>query len=197
MYTLVLYKMWDDAAQACSRSRGKAVEWLDGDGLMSKRPKSQMSRHQSPSHSSVHHSRRAEACANMFAAATSFFARTAISQSYNIGASAGASPGNGSRSSTPGPGGSTAPTPASTIPPATAQVPVGLWKVQAASHKTTGKRVSVWTFDKRGPDVERLGPMAKERTLEVLKAEVGASLVGCSTKSQILTERNRHLHWVD
>ncbi|KAJ8519902.1 hypothetical protein ONZ45_g3225 [Pleurotus djamor] len=101
----------------------------------------------------------------MFAAATSFFARTAISQSYNIGTST-----TGSRSSTPGPSSSssTAPTPFS--PP----INVGLWRVQSATHRVTNKRVSVWSFDKRGPEMERLSPNAKDRTLEVLKAEASA-----------------------
>lgn len=55
---------------------------------------------------------------------------------------------------------------------------IGLWRVQSASHKVTNKRVSVWTFDKRGPDMERMGPLAKERALEVLKAEVGLRTFG-------------------
>ncbi|KAF9492229.1 kinase-like protein [Pleurotus eryngii] len=101
----------------------------------------------------------------MFAAATSFFARTAVSQSYNIGG-----PSTGSRSSTPGPSGVSSSTPAAFSPPIT----VGLWKVQSASHKVTNKRVSVWSFDKRGPEMERLSPSAKDRTLEVLKAEASA-----------------------
>ncbi|KAJ8699577.1 Protein kinase domain-containing protein ppk32 [Pleurotus ostreatus] len=101
----------------------------------------------------------------MFAAATSFFARTAISQSYNIGG-----PSTGSRSSTPGPSSVSPSTPAAFSPPIT----VGLWKVQSASHKVTNKRVSVWSFDKRGPEMERLSPSAKDRTLEVLKAEASA-----------------------
>ncbi|KAF9257777.1 kinase-like protein [Marasmius fiardii PR-910] len=107
----------------------------------------------------------------MFAAATSFFARSAISQSYNIGGSPSSGPG--SRSSTPGPqspGPSTS-TFGSSFSPG---VLVGLWKVQSATHKVTNKRVSVWTFDKRGPDMERLGPAAKERILEVLKGEASA-----------------------
>ena len=69
-------------------------------------------------------------------------------------------------------------TPGSTSTSLTAQAPatppfhVGLWKVQSAWHKVTNKRVSVWTFDKRGPEVDRLAPPAKERVVEVLKAEV-------------------------
>lgn len=35
-----------------------------------------------------------------------------------------------------------------------------------------GKRVSVWTADKRGAEMERMGPASKERMIEVLKAEV-------------------------
>ncbi|KAF5373040.1 hypothetical protein D9758_001726 [Tetrapyrgos nigripes] len=107
----------------------------------------------------------------MFAAATSFFARTAISQSYNIG---GSSSNSGSRSSTPGPAQSPGPSNSTFSGSFTPTVPIGLWKVQSASHKVTNKRVSVWSFDKRSQEMERLGPMAKDRTLEVLKAEASA-----------------------
>ncbi|KAF9228683.1 kinase-like protein [Gyrodon lividus] len=99
----------------------------------------------------------------MFAAATSFFSRTAISQSYNIGLTT-----NGSRSSTPTPSGSSTPTVHSSPP-----LRVGLWKVQEATHKVTNKRVSVWTFDKRA-EMEGLGPISRERVLEVMKAEAAA-----------------------
>uniref|UniRef100_A0A0W0G856 Protein kinase domain-containing protein n=1 Tax=Moniliophthora roreri TaxID=221103 RepID=A0A0W0G856_MONRR len=104
----------------------------------------------------------------MFAAATSFFGRTAISQSYNIGGNPSSNPA--SRSSTPGPQspGPSSSTFGSSFSPSLA---IGLWKVQSATHKVTNKRVSIWSFDKRGPDMERLSPNAKERTLEVLKAE--------------------------
>ncbi|KAF7966844.1 hypothetical protein HWV62_36889 [Athelia sp. TMB] len=102
----------------------------------------------------------------MFAAASSFFSRTAISQSYNIGASSSA---NGSRSGTPTPSGSSV-TPVALAPPFN----VGPWRIQAASHKVTNKRVSVWSFDKRGGEVERLGAVAKDRVLEVLKGEASA-----------------------
>lgn len=105
----------------------------------------------------------------MLAAATSFFARTAISQSYNIG-----TPSTGSRSSTPGPNASSSATTSPVPAPFTPSFIVGLWRVQSASHKVTNKRVSVWSFDKRGPDMDKLGPLAKERTLEVMKAEVRA-----------------------
>jgi SCY1-like protein 2 len=98
----------------------------------------------------------------MFAAATSFFARTAISQSYNIGNA-------GSRASTPGPASVSG---SSTSTQATPAIFIGLWKVQEASHKVTNKKVSVWVFDKRSPEMERLNALAKERTLEVLKNEV-------------------------
>ncbi|KAJ2931423.1 hypothetical protein H1R20_g5707, partial [Candolleomyces eurysporus] len=63
------------------------------------------------------------------------------------------------------------PLPTTTELPFTPSFIIGLWKVQAAAHKVNGKRVSVWSFDKRGPDMERLGPAAKDRTLEVLKSE--------------------------
>ncbi|KAL4062044.1 kinase-like domain-containing protein [Scleroderma yunnanense] len=97
----------------------------------------------------------------MLAVATSFFSRTAISQSYNTGAT------NISRSGTPTPSGSS--TPVSQAP----TTRIGLWKVQGATHKVTNKRVSVWTFDKR-VEMEGLGPLSKERVLEVLKAEAAS-----------------------
>ncbi|KAI6110048.1 hypothetical protein F5141DRAFT_1188903 [Pisolithus sp. B1] len=94
----------------------------------------------------------------MLAAATSFFSRTAISQSYNIGG------GNASRSSTPTPSGSSSPM------SHTLTARIGLWKVQGAIHKVTSKRVSVWSFDKRA-EMEGLGSLSREHVLEVLKAE--------------------------
>ncbi|KAG6849335.1 hypothetical protein H0H93_009301 [Arthromyces matolae] len=100
----------------------------------------------------------------MLAAASSFFGRTNISQSYNIGQSAS------SRPATPG-------QPGTSLNASTNFVPtliVGLWKVQGAIHKVTNKRVSVWSFDKKGPDLERLGPAARERALEVMKTEASA-----------------------
>lgn len=101
----------------------------------------------------------------MLAAATSFFARTAINQSYNIG-----TPSHASRPSTPGING--VPTASA---PTTPAFYIGLWKVQSGSHKVTNKRVSVWTFDKRGPEVERLGSQGKDRSVEIMKAEVSYS----------------------
>jgi len=38
-------------------------------------------------------------------------------------------------------------------------------------YKVTGKRVSVWSTDKRSQELERMGPASRERTIEVLKAE--------------------------
>ncbi|OBZ75157.1 Protein kinase domain-containing protein ppk32 [Grifola frondosa] len=103
----------------------------------------------------------------MLAAATSFFARTNISQSYNIGA-----PSLASRTSSPAPSGSSA----AQLPTAAHSPPfnVGPWRVQSATHKVTHKRVSVWSADKKSQEMERMGPASKERTLEVLKAEASA-----------------------
>ena len=105
---------------------------------------------------------------SMFAAATSFFARTNISQSYNIGSSVPQGIGNLSRPATPGGNTTSLTAPAAATP----AFFVGLWKVQSAWHKVTNKRVSVWIFDKRGSDIERLSPQGKERVIEVMKAEV-------------------------
>ncbi|TCD65416.1 hypothetical protein EIP91_002715 [Steccherinum ochraceum] len=110
----------------------------------------------------------------MLAAASSFFGRTNISQTYTIGAAAASgSHSSGSRTGTPTPGGSSG----SAVLPQVAHAPpfqVGPWKVQSATHKVNGKRVSVWSADKRMPEMERMGPMSKEKTLEVLKAEASA-----------------------
>lgn len=102
----------------------------------------------------------------MLAAATSaasaFFKASTLAQNY-VYTQAGSSP-SFSGTSSPAP-------PASNHAPFTA----GLWRVQEAVHKTTGKRVSVWTFDTRkNSALERLAPQARERVVEVLKAEVRA-----------------------
>ena len=107
----------------------------------------------------------------MFAAASSFFARSNISQNYNVGAPSSII---GSRSTTPASGSSSNPS-ALPAPSNTPTFFVGPWKVQSGSHKTTNKRVSVWTFDKRSPELEKMGPAAKDRTFEVLKSEVRAT----------------------
>ena len=115
----------------------------------------------------------------MLAAATSFFARSAIYQSYSIG-------GHGSRPTSPG---TSAINTALQTNPSLPSITVGLWKVQPAFHKVTNKSVSVWSFDKRGPDMDQLGPGARERTMEVLKAEVRIFLIGCpSTLFHIFLE---------
>ena len=102
----------------------------------------------------------------MFAAATSFFSRSNISQNYTIGG-----PSTGSRTATPvqgaGATSSALPTPAN-VPP----FQVGPWRVQSATHRVTGKRVSVWTVDKKSAEIERLSPMARDKSMDVLKAEV-------------------------
>ncbi|KAA1474848.1 other/SCY1 protein kinase [Dentipellis sp. KUC8613] len=103
----------------------------------------------------------------MFAAATSFFSRSNISQNYNIGG-----PGLGSRTPTPSPSGA----PSSSLP-AVAHTPafqVGPWRVQSATHKVTSKRVSVWTFEKRSAEMDRMTASARETTMEVLKSEASS-----------------------
>ncbi|KAF8831613.1 hypothetical protein HHX47_DHR1000807 [Lentinula edodes] len=104
-------------------------------------------------------------------AATSFFARTNISQSYHIGSTPSSLSNAGSRPSTPAPQ-SSGPSTSTSSASFTPSIYIGLWKVQGATHKITNKKVSVWSFDKRGPEMERLRPSAKERTMEILKAEV-------------------------
>ena len=103
--------------------------------------------------------------ASMFSAAAALFARTNISQNYTI-LSPGVTvtvPGNMGLPSLPA------------GPPFRA----GLWLIQPAQHKLNGKRVSVWTFEKRSPEMERLGGggQAREMVLELLKAEVSMNIV--------------------
>lgn len=57
---------------------------------------------------------------------------------------------------------------------------VGLWKVLGATHKTTGKDVSVWVFEKKildgikGDSAGRGAQFAKDWVVEHLKKEVSA-----------------------
>lgn len=113
----------------------------------------------------------------MFAAATSaaasaavsFFKTSAISQNYILTQASTGGYASSSGTSSPGPR-----APESNYAPFTA----GLWRVQEAVHKTNGKRVSVWTFDhKKNSALERLAPLARERVVEVLKAEVSCHSV--------------------
>lgn len=59
---------------------------------------------------------------------------------------------------------------------------VGLWKVLPATHKTTGKDVSVWVFEKRVLDGVKMDSSgrsagaAKDWVIEQLKKEVSGSL---------------------
>ncbi|KZT56720.1 hypothetical protein CALCODRAFT_453963 [Calocera cornea HHB12733] len=92
--------------------------------------------------------------AGVLAAASSLFRGTAIAQNYTITTAASSS---------------------SNVSAATAITPafnVGPWKVQAATHKTTAKQVSVWSFEKRSMD--KMGAAGKERIIEVLKHEASS-----------------------
>ncbi|KAG9116805.1 hypothetical protein FRC07_007446 [Ceratobasidium sp. 392] len=97
----------------------------------------------------------------MLAAASSLFSRSAIYTNYTISSSASTSASSQT---------STALSSGPTVPP----FQVGLWKVTEATHKVTNKRVSVWVYDKRGAEVDKLPAVEKDRVLTVLKAEVTA-----------------------
>jgi SCY1-like protein 2 len=92
----------------------------------------------------------------MLQAAAALFNRTNLSQNYSI-----LTPGTNVPSVTGLPA-------APVLPPFKA----GPWFIQAAQHKLNGKRVSVWSFDKRGAEMDKLGAQSRERVIEVLKAEV-------------------------
>lgn len=124
---------------------------------------------------------------SMFSAAAALFARTNISQNYTI-LTPGATVTNPANSGLPS-------------LPAGPPFKAGLWLVQAAQHKLNGKRVSVWTFEKRSPELERLGGgnQAKEVVLEMLKSEVSLLskypyvVLMCISFCLV----NRHLHLDD
>jgi SCY1-like protein 2 len=46
----------------------------------------------------------------------------------------------------------------------------------------------VWTFDKRSTEIDRLSPMARDKTMDVLKAEVRGMLSG--TEDDLLMNIN-------
>ncbi|WVQ85282.1 hypothetical protein IAT38_007447 [Cryptococcus sp. DSM 104549] len=116
----------------------------------------------------------------MFAAASNLFAKTSYLSAYTVHATPSPSP---SSSSTHLPslssGTSTPPPSGSSLGAATKPFNVGLWKVVGATHKTTGKEVSVWVFEKRVLDgvkagVNVGGVPGKEWALEQLKKEASS-----------------------
>ncbi|WVF70713.1 hypothetical protein IAT40_005506 [Kwoniella sp. CBS 6097] len=118
----------------------------------------------------------------MFAAASNLFNKTSYLSAYNI--------------NTPTPSSSAAPSPSSSsthLPAGSASSSstsgaagggvksfnVGLWKVLGASHKTTGKEVSLWVFEKRVLDgikagVSYGGVPGREWVIEQLKKEASS-----------------------
>lgn len=110
--------------------------------------------------------------AGMFAAATSLttqiFSKPTSLSAYTLhsanGPSTSSSPAFGASSS-------------STASKASQGFAVGLWRVVGATHKTTGKDVSVWMFEKRVLDGVKGGSgrnaaEAKEWVVERMKKEV-------------------------
>ncbi|WVQ97082.1 hypothetical protein IAU59_004192 [Kwoniella sp. CBS 9459] len=115
----------------------------------------------------------------MFAAATNLFNKTSYLSAYNI------NPPTPSSSAAPSPSSSsthlpsTSATPTSNVGGGPKSFNVGLWKVIGASHKTTGKEVSVWIFEKRVLDgikagVSYGGIPGREWVIEQLKKEASS-----------------------
>ncbi|KAE8540149.1 hypothetical protein D1P53_004087 [Cryptococcus gattii VGV] len=110
----------------------------------------------------------------MFAAASNLFSKTSYLSAYTL------------NSPTPSPSASatnlpstSAPTPSSLISDYQKSFNVGLWKVTPATHKTTGKEVSVWIFEKRVLEgikggVGFGGMGGKEWVVEQLKKEASS-----------------------
>ena len=119
----------------------------------------------------------------MLAAATSLFGKSSSLSAYTLN-SAAPSP---SSSSTNLPSNSSSA--AQTGPSQSKPLNVGLWKVLGATHKTTGKDVSVWVFEKRileaarGDSTFRTTAEAREYVMEQLKKEVSLRLLSLATDS--------------
>ena len=103
----------------------------------------------------------------MFAAASTLFGKSSSLAAYNLHTS-------------PSPTPSSSGLPSRAASPSTPKtLNIGLWKVVEASHKTTGKNVSVWIFEKKVLDAVRGDSMgmspaqAKDWVLNQLKKEVG------------------------
>lgn len=93
------------------------------------------------------------AAAALFSTAQGLFGGSKLAASYTIQQNSG--PGNGGGAGSP-------------------SAVVGLWSVQNATHKSNGKSVSIWTFDKNS--VSPSGGKGKAKldlTADVLKKEVG------------------------
>jgi SCY1-like protein 2 len=103
----------------------------------------------------------------MLAAATNLFGKSSTLSAYNLNVS------------TPSPSSSSANVSAQPSNTVNQAINVGLWKVTGATHKTTGKQVSVWIFEKRmldgiraDPSSSRSASSSKEWVVEQLKKEV-------------------------
>lgn len=106
--------------------------------------------------------------ASLFSSAQSLLGGSKLAASYTIASST-----NASASSSGGANASAS----SSVSGSTASEIIGLWTVQRATHKSNGKVVSIWTFDKAGLGMQASGGRYKgkaklEPTLEVLKKEV-------------------------
>lgn len=101
----------------------------------------------------------------MFAAASSLFGKSSTLSAYTL-KSSGPSP----NSSSTNVAGRQSPAPAAAGAPGAKSFNVGLWKVIPATHKTTGKDVSVWVLEKRVLDGIRAG--GRDYAIEQLKKEV-------------------------
>ncbi|OCF45272.1 SCY1 protein kinase [Kwoniella heveanensis CBS 569] len=117
----------------------------------------------------------------MFAAASNLFNKTSYLSAYNINTPSPSS------SAAPSPSSSSTHLPSNSAPAASSAAGggggksfnVGLWKVLGASHKTTGKEVSVWVFEKRVLDgikagVSYGGVPGREWVVEQLKKEASS-----------------------
>ncbi|XAO23468.1 hypothetical protein I312_102246 [Cryptococcus bacillisporus CA1280] len=110
----------------------------------------------------------------MFAAASNLFSKTSYLSAYTLN-----SPIPSPSASTTNLPSTSTPTPSSSVSDYQKSFNVGLWKVTPATHKTTGKEVSVWIFEKRVLEgikggVGFGGMGGKEWVVEQLKKEASS-----------------------
>jgi SCY1-like protein 2 len=106
----------------------------------------------------------------MLAAASTLFGKSSTLSAYTVHSGPSPSSSSTNLASGTGPGGARSSGRSSPAPGAHAHpFNVGLWKVMSATHKTTGKDVSVWVFEKRVLDSLRSG---RDYVIEQMKKEV-------------------------
>jgi SCY1-like protein 2 len=99
----------------------------------------------------------------MLAAATGLFGKSSSLSAYSLHSATPIGSPSSSSTNLPSLGGAGATSKGFTV---------GLWRVVGATHKTTSKDVSVWTFDKKVLDGMKGAVKSREWAIDQLKKEV-------------------------